>query len=80
MGALTYLFVPMFVGLFGATMIVSERETIQQKEQVWREKEMNYNMYSIERIANDINAERIQSAKNYRLWQKARKSNPKPTK
>ncbi|MEO8284837.1 MAG: hypothetical protein ABI670_00175 [Chloroflexota bacterium] len=35
---------------------------------------MNYNMSSIEQIANDINAQRARDAKSYRLWQKARKA------
>lgn len=35
---------------------------------------MNYNMYSLERMANEINAQRISEAKSYRLWQTARKA------
>lgn len=41
---------------------------------------MNYNMYSIDRMANDINAERAKQAKSYRLWQKARRSAAKLSK
>jgi hypothetical protein len=44
------------------------------------EKAMNYNMYSLERIADEIMAQRVRDAKSYRLWQKARKALNKRTK
>ena len=35
---------------------------------------MNYNIYSLERMATEISAQRISEAKSYRLWQTARKA------
>ena len=36
---------------------------------------MNYfNIYSLERMASEINAQRARDAKSYQLWQKARKA------
>jgi hypothetical protein len=41
---------------------------------------MSLNMYALERLASDIDAQRLRDAKSYRLWQKVRKSAPKRTK
>jgi hypothetical protein len=35
---------------------------------------MFYNHYSLIQMANDMNAERQREARNYRIWQKARKA------
>ena len=34
---------------------------------------MSLNLYAIEQLASDIDAQRLRDAKNYRLWQKVRK-------
>ena len=42
---------------------------------------MNYfNLYSLERMASEINAQRARDAKSYQLWRKARKALPKRSK
>ena len=35
---------------------------------------MNYNIYSLEKMATEINEQRARDAKSYRLWQKVRKA------
>ena len=35
---------------------------------------MNFNTYALERIVRDVSAQRISDAKQYRIWQKARKA------
>jgi hypothetical protein len=43
-------------------------------------KEMNLNIYSLEKMATEINEQRARDAKSYRLWQKVRKAAQKRTK
>jgi hypothetical protein len=41
---------------------------------------MNHNIYSLEKMATEINAQRARDAKSYRIWQKIRKEASKRTK